>query len=473
MSNRTRPYLFYDVVISICSACFRKVEGKIVFRDDKVVMLKRCPEHGAESVLIADDVSYYRKCREVFLKPPEQADNYNTPIRWGCPYDCGLCPDHEQHSCLTLVEITDHCNLRCPTCYASSGPERVSYRSMAQVEAMLDAIVRNEGHPDIVQVSGGEPTLHPQFFEILDAAKARPVRHLMVNTNGLRIAAEEDFVSRLTGYMPDFELYLQFDSQSADALKTLRGEDLRKVRERALERLNRHGISTTLVVTLQRGVNDEEIGSIIDFALQQPCVRGVTFQPTQVAGRFDNFNPATDRLTLTEVRRKIYQQTNVFQPEDIIPVPCHPDSLAMAYALKLDGKVFPLTRWIPPEVLIEAGGNTIIYEQEDVLKDRIFKLFSTSHSPVSGAGTLHDLLCCLPRVSAPTLSYENVFRVIIMQFIDAYSFDVRSVKKTCVHIAHPDGKRLIPFDTYNLFYRDQLEQTRLTPLRATVGAQHA
>lgn len=272
--------------------------------------------------------------------------------------------------------------------------------------------------------------------------------------------------------MPDFEVYLQFDSQSADALKRLRGEDLRKVRERALERLNRHGISTTLVVTLQRGVNEHEIGPIIDFALTQPCVRGVTFQPVQIAGRFDNFDPATDRLTLTEVRRNIYEQTSVFKPEDIIPVPCHPDSLAMAYALKFDGKVFPLTRWIPPKVLIEGGRNTIIYEQENVLKDRLFKLFSTNHSPTSGAGTLHDLLCCLPRVSAPELTYENVFRIIIMQFIDAHSFDVRSVKKTCVHIAHPDGKRLIPFDTYNLFYRDQLEQTRLSPLRAAAGMQH-
>ena len=473
MSSRVRPYLFYDVVISICSHCFRKIEGKIVFREDKVFMLKRCPEHGSESVLIADDMDYYRRCREVFLKPPEQPEVYNTPIHWGCPYDCGLCPDHEQHSCLTLLEITDHCNLRCPTCYASSGPERESYRSMEQIERMLDAIVRNEGHPDIVQISGGEPTLHPEFFEILNAAKRRPVRHLMINTNGIRIATDEAFVARLAEYMPDFEVYLQFDSQSADALWKLRGADLRMVRERALERLNRFNISTTLVVTLQRGVNDEEIGKIIDYAIQQPCVRGVTLQPTQVAGRHENFNPATDRLTLTEVRRKIYEQTSIFKPEDIIPVPCHPDSLAMAYALKLDGKILPLTRWIPPEVLIEGGRNTIVYEQEDVLKNRIFKLFSTNHSPVSGAGSLHDLLCCLPKVEAPALSYENVFRIIVMQFIDAYSFDVRSIKKTCVHIAHPDGQRLIPFDTYNLFYRDHLENSRLAPLRAASLAAHA
>ena len=187
--------------------------------------------------------------------------------------------------------------------------------------------------------------------------------------------------------------------------------------------------------------------------------------PIQDAGRLENFNPATDRLTLTEVRRKILDQSSVFRPEDIIPVPCHPDSLAMAYALKLDGKVTPLTSMIPPEVLINGAANTILYEQDPSVRTNLFKLFATNHSPKSGAGTLRELLCCLPKVFvADDITYENIFRIIIMQFIDAHSFDVRSVKKTCVHIVHPDG-RLIPFDTYNLFYRDELETTRLAPLR--------
>ena len=183
-----------------------------------------------------------------------------------------------------------------------------------------------------------------------------------------------------------------------------------------------------------------------------------------------NFNPATDRLTLTEVRRKILEQTSIFRPEDVIPVPCHPDSLAMAYALKLNGKITPLTGMIPPEVLINGAANTILYEQEPLVRDNLFRLFATNHSPQSSAGTLRDLLCCLPKVLVPdAISYDNVFRVIIMQFIDAHSFDVRSVKKTCVHIVHPDG-RLIPFDTYNLFYRDGLEQSRLDPLRKNAEA---
>jgi uncharacterized radical SAM superfamily Fe-S cluster-containing enzyme len=475
---KTRDYLFYDTAVSICTTCFRRVDAKIVFEDGNVYMLKRCPEHGFERVLMADDIDYYRRCREVFLKNPEMPDHYNTPVKYGCPYDCGLCPDHEQHSCLTLIEICDACNLSCPVCYAESGTHRTTYRSLEQIEAMLDAVVSNEIEPDVVQISGGEPTIHPQFFEVLDAAKKRPIKHLMVNTNGIRIATEEGFAERLAKYMPQFELYLQFDSLRRDPLMQLRGADLRQIREKALEKLNKLNVSTTLVVTVERGVNDEEMGEIVEFALKQRCVRGVTFQPVQQAGRLQGYDAARHRLTLSEVRRKILAQTNVFKPEDLIPVPCHPDSLAMAYAMKLGGKVVPLTGMIEPDVLINGGRNTIVYEKDDVVvdhvkgivKDKIFKLFSTNHSPQSQATTLRELLCCLPQVLAPkSLTYENLFRILIVQFIDAQSFDLRSIKKTCVHIAHPDGKRLIPFDTYNMFYRDGLEDGRLAPLRREVA----
>jgi uncharacterized radical SAM superfamily Fe-S cluster-containing enzyme len=291
----------------------------------------------------------------------------------------------------------------------------------------------------------------------------------MVNTNGIRIAQDEEFTKRLLDYMPGFELYLQFDSFEKKSLLELRGADLREVRLKALERLNRLGLSTTLVVTVKKGLNDGEMGKIIDFALKQPCVRGVTFQPIQAAGRLEEYDPATDRLNLTEVRRKILEQSPLFKPEDIIPVPCHPDSLAMAYALKLGEKVVPLTGMIDPQVLINGSRNTIVYEKDDELRSQIFKLFATNHSPSSSMATLKDLLCCLPKAAVPEgMGYQNLFRVIIMQFIDAYSFDVRSVKKSCVHIVHPDG-RLIPFDTYNLFYRDDLEQTRLASLRKLEG----
>ena len=451
-----RPYTYYDFTLSLCPVCLRRVDAKIVFENNNVFMLKNCSEHGFQKVLIATDVDYYKNIRN-YNKPSEIPLKFNTSTHYGCPYDCGLCADHEQHSCLTVVEITDRCNLACPTCYAMSSPHYGRHRTVEEVERMLDIVVANEGKPDVVQISGGEPTVHPDFFEILNIAKTKPIKHLMVNTNGIRIAKDKAFVERLAAYMPDFEIYLQWDSFKAEALQTLRGQDLTEVRAKAMEHLNEYNVSTTLVVTLQKGVNDDEIGKIIEFALGQPCVRGVTFQPTQIAGRLTDFDPSTDRITLTDVRRKILEQTTVFQPNDLIPVPCNPDALVMGYALKLGGQVFPMTRYVNPADLLNNSKNTIVYEQDEQLHAQMLKIFSTGISVDRVEDNFKELLCCLPQIHAPGLSYNNLFRIIIMRFIDAWDFDVRSIKKSCVHIVHKDG-RIIPFETMNLFYRDEKEE---------------
>ncbi|MBL7702483.1 MAG: radical SAM protein [Ferruginibacter sp.] len=450
-----RPYTYYDFTLSICSTCLRRVDAKIVFENGNVYMLKTCSRHGFEKVLIATDIEYYKNIRN-YNKPSETPLKFNTKTHYGCPYDCGLCQDHEQHSCLTVVEITDRCNLSCPTCYAMSSPHYGRHRTVEEVEKMLDIIVANEGQPDVVQISGGEPTVHPDLFTILDIAKTKPIKHLMLNTNGIRIAKDFEFAKKLSAYAPDFEIYLQFDSFKPEALQQLRGEDLAATRMKALEHLNTLNLSTTLVVTLQKGVNDDEIGKIIEFALQQKCVRGVTFQPTQVAGRLENFDPATDRLTLTEVRQSILDQTNVFSPKDLIPVPCNADALVMGYALKLAGQTFPLTRYIDPSHLLDNSRNTIVYEQDQALHQQMINIFSTGISVDRVEENMKQLLCCLPQIEAPGLGYDNLFRIIIMRFIDAYDFDVRAIKKSCVHIIHKNGK-IIPFETMNLFYRDDKE----------------
>ncbi|CAN5443176.1 radical SAM protein [soil metagenome] len=462
----TRPYTYYDFTQSICNVCLRRTDAKIVFQDGNVYMLKHCVQHGHQRSLIATDIDYYKRCRD-YIKPGEMPAHFATKTHYGCPYDCGLCTDHEQHSCLTLIEVTDRCNLTCPTCYAESSPTAGRHRTLEEIERMFDIIVASETEPDVVQLSGGEPTVHPDFFSILDMAKARPIRHLMVNTNGVRIAKDRAFTERLASYMPGFEVYLQFDSFRAEVLTKLRGGDLRHIRSQALEHLNEFNVSTTLVVTLERGLNDDEIGAIIEYALTQPCVRGVTFQPTQVAGRLDGFDPDKGRLTLTEVRQAIIDQSQLFTSEDLIPVPCNPDSLCMAYALKLDDCTYPLTRLFSPEDIIEGTRNTIVFEEEPVLRERAFKLFSTGNSIEAATNELQQLLCCLPQLDAPSLSYKNLFRVIIMQFLDPYIFDVRSVKRSCVHIVHPDG-RIIPFDTMNVLYRNEHLKTLETIQRERI-----
>ena len=462
---KQRDYIYYDYTKSMCPECLQLVDAKIVFREDKVWMQKHCKTHGDSEVMIADDITYYKNQRN-YNKQSEMPLNFKTKVHYGCPYDCGLCTDHEQHSCLSIVEITDRCNLSCPTCYANSAPNYGRHRTLEEIERMLDTIIKNEGEPDVVQISGGEPTVHPQFFEIMDLAKSKKaIKHLMLNTNGIRIAKDIDFVERLASYMPDFEIYLQFDSFKKEVLESMRGEDLTEIRRKAIENLNRFNLSTTLVVVVQKNRNEDEIGAIIDYALQQKCVRGVTFQPTQVAGRIDDFEPLEQKITLTEVRRKIYEQSSIFTPEDLIPVPCNPDALCMAYAIKPphaetgepDGnQAFPLTRYINPEDILNNSRSTIVYEHDERIKEHMTNLFSTGISVDCASeegGELEQLMSCLPTIQSNTVNYSNMFRALIMNFIGAYDLDVRIIKRSCAHIVS-DTYTTVPFETMNLLYRD-------------------
>ena len=449
-----QPPHFVELTNSLCPTCLRTVEAKVLIEQNEVYLQKFCPDHGLQRVLIADDAAYWRESRSLY-KPPTSPQRRNTSMQRGCPHDCGICPDHEQHSCLAIVEITDQCDLACPVCYASCSPSPArQHRSLAQIASMLDAAVANETLVNVVQISGGEPTLHPDLFAIFDMVKARPIRHLMLNTNGRRIARDENFVRRLADYLPGFEVYLQFDSLRPQTLIEIRGVDLSETRRRAVAMLEKYNISTTLVVTLKKGVNDDQIGEILEFATRHKCIRGVTFQPIQAAGRLDDFDPARHRLTLTEVRSAILRQHKLFTPADIVPVPCHTDALAMAYAIRIAGRLIPLSRITDPRQLLQLGGNTICYEQDPRLRNHVMQLFSASASPASAAESLSNL-CCIPDLPPGTaINYQNVFRIIIMQFMDAWSMDLRSLKRSCVHIVQPDG-RLIPFETCNLFHRDQ------------------
>lgn len=459
-----KPYLFYGQTTSLCETCLHPVPAKILIEEKNVFFLKRCSSHGTQKTLVSTDADYYRGTRD-WLKPGDIPKRFQSKTHFGCPLDCGLCPDHEQHSCLALIEVNEHCNLTCPVCFADSAPHKPRHLSLQSVEAMMDALVESEGEPDLLQISGGEPTLHPEILEILKLAKSKPIRHVMLNTNGIRLAKEPDFVARLVELKPGFEIYLQFDSLQRDALMEIRGADLRPIRDQALANLERHNLSTTLVVVLKKGVNDSEIGDIIRHALTYKCVRGVTFQPIQDAGRNEGFDKNRDRLLLSDIRHGILDQFDQFSPDDIIPLPCNPEAITIGYALRDGQKLTPITSLIPREELLRHGPNTITYEKFPALKERLYSLMSLATAGASAGPAFQELLCCLPAIETPGgIGYDNVFRILGIQFLDRFNFCTAQVKRSCIHFVTPEGK-IIPFDTYNLFYRSGLEKT----IRAELG----
>lgn len=426
------------------------VPAKVIIEEGAVWYLKRCRDHGVQKTMISDDVAYWQAQKD-WLKPGDRPLAPQNRTEHGCPFDCGLCPDHEQHSCLAIIEINQACNLACPVCFADAADQHGSHLPLATIERMLDALVASEGEPDLVQISGGEPTIHPQFFEILDAVKRRPIRHVMINTNGVPIAQDPAFVDRLATYMPRLEVYLQFDSLNDDALMNLRGARLSRIRQQALVALDRVNLSTTLVAVIKKGVNDQEVPAIIQHALTWACVRGVTFQPVQDAGRNEGYDGKTNRVLTSEIRRAV-AQSGVFGLDDMIPLPCNPDQICIGYGLRAGQQVTPITALLPREMIV-SGPNTVTFEAFPELRTRIFELLSLATAQANTEEKLASLLCCLPQAMVPQdLSFANSFRVVIMQFLDRYNFDLGTVKRSCVHFVTPEGQ-IIPFDTYNSYYR--------------------
>lgn len=459
-SRHSAPYKFYSQTTSMCEECLAPVPAKIIIEDMDVYYVKRCIDHGMQKTRVSTDATYFHQCKE-YIKPGDRPLVFQTRTEYGCPLDCGLCPDHEQHSCVALIEINDECNLECPVCFANSSPTKKKQLSLSQIEGMMDVLIKSEGHADVLQISGGEPTIHPDILDIVRLAKSKPIHHIMINTNGVRLAKDPAFVDQLADFMPGFEIYLQFDSLKADALQHLRGVDLRKIRQQALENLEARNISTTLVVTVKKGVNDTELGAIIEHALRFKCVRGVTFQPVQAVGRNLNFNEKENRILLSEIRQGIIDQSPYFSADDIIPLPCNPESIAIAYCLKGEKDtescqipLVPVTSFLPKEELTASVPNAVSFEKNDLLKEKLLELFSFSTGDLNVSTRMESLLCCLPKVPVlDTLNYDSIFRISIVQFLDKYNFCVGNVKRSCLHFVTPEHQ-IIPFDTYNMLYRN-------------------
>ena len=325
---------------------------------------------------------------------------------------------------------------------------------------MLDRFVETEGDPEVIQFSGGEPTIHPQILDMIQAAKDRGIRQVMINTNGVRIARDDRFLEGLAKLNP--VVYLQFDGLRSETYQTLRGEDLLDLKMRALDRLNEAGLDAVLVAAVERGVNEDEVGPIIEFGLKHPAVRGVVLQPVTHVGRHIDFDPM-ERVTIPDVIHGIVDQTNGrFVLEDFVPVPCcFPTCQVNSYVFVDGDTVVPLPRMLDIDhyldyITIRTLPNPP--NSADVQK-ALEGLWSASAVPGTEKAAGDFQCACGPGMD---LGYElyhlkdHIFQIAIKDFLDAYTFSVKQVMKCCVGILVPDG-RIIPFCAYNsVGYREAI-----------------
>ena len=407
----------------------------------KVFLKRTCPEHGEVSVCIASDARFYWLAKGKSanacgggLGACCSADGTSTGTlgRNAEPGDA-LGVQEKLSTCLALIEIVNSCNLACPTFYADSpvgAGARVDAVPLADLLRRIQGVIDRKGGIEILQLSGGEPTLHPQFFELLRWLHANPgIDYVLLNTNGVRIAQDEPFATELaaTFRYGKFQLYLQFDGVQEEAQKFLRGADLRATRERCLERCRAANIPVTLAMT----VTPENLGFLwdtIEFGLRWPNVRGISFQPMFTSGRSPN--PATRNLqpsprlnTADIILSAVAQSRGQLHFEDFTPLPCgDPNCATIGYLLKLGGQVRSVSDFIDFKNVQDFLSDKVRYKLEDLLK------CGCESEP------LGELL------KRFELDETHTFRLFIKPFMDAATWDADRIDRCCTHVIRPDGK---------------------------------
>jgi hypothetical protein len=429
---------------SLCPVCKEQIEAEVVQRGKRVVMKKHCAAHGGFEATLASDDRFYHLSQGADAQPTTGCDCSGSAC---CtPTPAGHDPGIVEHSstCIALIEIVESCNLSCPTCYADS-PQKTDTTALPleDIQQRIQSVIDRKGMIDILQLSGGEPTIHPQFFEVMRwALENKDIGYVLLNTNGVRLAAEPGFVEQLGELRRDlkkFEVYLQYDGPQEAGQVELRGKDLRALRSRVLDRCEQLDIPVTLAMTVDEH-NVDQLGGTLALALKHPAVRGITFQPMFGSGRAyegvnltvngstsvppsDTQTPPTERLSVADIVLGLIDQSdNLLSENDFTPLPCgDPNCHTVGYLLRRGDAVVPVSRLVDFESM------------QGFLKDRIdFNLEDLSKCGCESE-PLGEVLKQLE------IGPDDVLRLFIKPFMDAWTYDQHRIDRCCVHVVGEDG----------------------------------
>ena len=402
---------------SLCPVCLRKITARKVAEGNKVYLEKDCPEHGSSRVDLWPDAAHYRWMSDFRL--PLKAPRAVAISGTDCPSSCGLCALHLRQPTLVEIEVTQRCNLRCPVCFIAAGHPSAD-PSLARIEEMYAAILKQTGPQTSIQLTGGEPTVRSDLAEIVRVGGCLGFKAIEINTNGLVIARDPDYVRELAQAGLS-GVYLQFDGLTGRVYEQLRGADLLAEKLQAIKNCRAAGVQVVLAMTVVWGVNHRQVGRVLEFALANAdIVAGVAFQPAFTSGRFDL--PAEKRLSMGDVIFLLAEQSHgLIEPYDLWPLGCsHPLCSSATLIVEDAGVKRPLTRLITPEEYIAAF-------DPDSPQGSVFPDLAARYFP--------DL--------------KRGLSVVVMNYMDAQTLDLKRLKECSMDVAMEDG-RMIPFCAYQL-----------------------
>ena len=450
---------------SLCGTCKRAAPAEIWRTGQRVVMRKTCEVHGASEVELSPDADWYE---ETLGYPPVlAAPTAQKPVAQGCPFDCGPCTSHEQQAQLPIVPITSACNLDCPICYTHNKNEGAFHMSEAQLGAILQHLRVTDPERRIINLTGGEPTQHPQFERLVERCAEEGIHRITISTHGLRFLKDEHLLDRLAKL--GARIVLSFDSFKPDVNQQMLGGNFLDGKLRVLELLEKHQVETTLLPVLARGVNDDEVGAFVKLALDKDFIRSVELHTMTFTGHNGADFDRRGRYSTVEVLRDLEAQTGgMLRVSDFVPSPAaHPLCYLVTYVLRLDdGRWIPFPRFMPGSDLREllAGGLYLepTLAMEAKLGDVITRLW-VGEIPCEDADAVlarlrHVTDSVFERGLAPAERLRRAERsakaIYVHSHMDEDTFDTDRIRQCCVGIREPDGTN-IPSCAYNVLYRDR------------------
>ena len=446
----------HDRTTSLCPVCLKRLPARRREEGEKVYLIKDCPDHGRYKALIWEGSPAFGTWKRP--KIPTTPPIAYHPVDRGCPFDCGLCPDHRQRSCTILLEVTSRCNLSCSFCYADSGGQAAPDPDLETIKKWYGSAAEAGGNCHI-QLSGGEPTLRNDLPEIVGLGREYGFSFIQINSNGLRLADDDHFVGELKAAGLD-SVFLQFDGLDPKTYLRMRGRNLLEEKLAAVEACGRHGLGVVLVPTLVPGVNTGEIGALVKKAMElAPVVRAIHFQPVSYFGRFPKAPDDPARITLPALMRAIEEQTEgLLKADDFKPPGCENAlcSFHANYLILEGGKVRLLGGGTTccstgPEPAEEGALRTIsrVARQWSAPKGEDSSALPMAPKEAGRAGSenlfsLDDFLIQARR---------NTFSVSAMAFQDVWNLDLERLRDCCIHVMTPQGE-LAPFCAYNLTAAD-------------------
>ena len=471
MGNRR----FIGITHSACSKCRTLVPSRISCTDDAVYSLKFCKEHGQEEVVIYGDPADYLSRRR-FVKPAVTPERFFGNSELPCPDGCGFCSRHEQHLCMPIFEITEHCNLACPICLNSSGGGKDC--SPDEFRTMLDKIFEAEKQIDVMNLSGGEPLLHPQLLELIDEALSRSgVVRVSISTNGLEFIDNPELVHELK--KRDVVISLQFDGDDDNIYRVLRGRPLLAEKLKIIDILSDADISMSLTMTIMKGLNENAVKDGLDLLFSHDNIVSLMIQPAAFVGRGAGLKKDYSRISIPEIidKLELHGKLRVGR-RHFIPLPCsHPQCFSLAYYLKLNSGAFiSITDFTDIAGSLDAMSNRVVFgldpSEHSKLKEMIYDLWSGPAAMVPESEqvlkTLKNILqsfpssqqgcnCFNPR-KAFGMMERRVKSVFIHAFQDADTFDLERARRCCHAYPQSDGT-LVPACVRNVMRLDGKDQS--------------